>query len=282
MPRPHATVLSAAVLALAALVGARPALAQEPPGTGLDGSYQDGEADPLAALSALADTSGAGLRVERARLALARSELRAVTGWRRWRPSADLFMSVSTRGVAFPSISSQGYDPAYAAIARWPGDTWGLTLSWSIDQVLDRRPVSRARSAVTVAQARIDLYQARREQSQARDRQRAVARAERQARERRRQADQRRRADLVAAQLRIEANFLARRLDAQRELLRLAQLTYGQGETDYPALARARLAVLAAEHAQATNAARLATLAASGDPDLALLHLDRQPTPTDR
>ena len=47
-------------------------------------------------------------------------------------------------------------------------------------------------------------------------------------------------------------------------------MTYEQGESDYAALARQRLAVLSAEHAQATNAARLDALDATGDPSLAL------------
>lgn len=253
-------------LAALALAFARRGLAQDLPGDRLGGLSSE---DPLAALSLLADTSDAGLRVERARLDLAQAELRAVTGWRRWRPAADFFVSMSTRGLAFPSISSQGYDPAYAAIARWPGDTWGVTLSWSVDQILDRRPVDRARGAVDVAEARIDLYMARREQREAQARERVIARAEREVQRREREANQQRRADLVAQQLRIEADYLARRLDAQRELLRLAELKYAQSEIDYEALARSRLAVLAAEHACATNAARLATLDASGDPDLA-------------
>ena len=239
-----------------------------------DGAVQFGD-DPLSALQIAADTSEAAsrasLRIERARLALARDERRAVVGWRRWRPQLDLFLSVSTRGLAFPSISSQGFDPAYAAIARWPGDTWGVTVSWSIDQVLDRRPVARADAAVALAEARISLHHARREQREAVARERALARAEREA-ERRRRAQAV--SDALAARLRVEAGFLARRLDAQRELLRLAEMEYEQGETDYAALARQRLAVLAAEHAHASNAARLTALDAAGDPALALADLD--------
>ena len=226
--------------------------------------------DPLSDLFLAADTSTAALRIEQARLDLAQSELRAVTGWRRWRPAADFYVSASTRGIAFPSISSQGYDPQYAAIARWPGDTWGVTLSWSIDQVLDRRPIDRARNAMVVAQARIDLHHARREQQRARDRERRIARAEREADERERDAQARRRADLAAAQLRIEAGYLAQRVEAQQELTRLAQMKYDQGDLDYEGLARQRLALLSAQHAQATNAARLATLDAGGDVDVAL------------
>ncbi|MAS53146.1 MAG: hypothetical protein CMJ44_00710 [Pimelobacter sp.] len=261
--------LAVVVLALAALalLPSRLATAQDLPGYGLDGMPQD---DPLTALSILADTSDAGLRVERARLDLAQTELRAVTDWRRWRPAADFFVSMSTRGLAFPSISSQGYDPAYAAIARWPGDTWGVTLSWSVDQILDRRPVDRARNAVEVAEARIDLYQARRAQQQARERERVIARAEREADERERDAEELRRADLAAQQLRIEAGFLAQRVEAQQELTRLAQMKYDQGDLDYEGLARQRLALLSAQHAQATNAARLATLDAGGGTDVAL------------
>ena len=201
---------------------------------------------------------------------LAETELRAVTGWRRWRPAADFFVSMSTRGLAFPSISSQGYDPQYAAIARWPGDTWGVTLSWSVDQLLDRRPVDRARNAVEVAEARIDVYQARRAQQQARERERVIARAEREADDRDRDAETRRRADLAAQQLRIEAGYLAQRVEAQQELTRLAQMKYDQGDLDYEGLARQRLALLSAQHAQATNAARLATLDAGGGIDVAL------------
>ena len=262
--RQRSTIAALLALAMLVVLPARMALAQDLPGYG---GTQD---DPLTALAILTDTSDAGLRVERARLRLAQSELRAVTGWRRWRPAADFFVSMSTRGLAFPSISSQGYDPQYAAIARWPGDTWGVTLSWSIDQVLDRRPVDRALNAVEVAHARIDLYQARREQREAQQRERVIARAEREAEERERDEQQRRRADLAAQQLRIEADFLARRVEAQRELTRLAQMKYDQGDLDYEGLARQRLALLSAEHAQATNAARLATLDAGGGMDVAL------------
>ena len=253
---------STARLALAALclLGAH-ALSAQPVDAGL-------VPDAGAALAALADTSGAAfdatLRVEGARLDLARDEARAASGWRRLRPRVDLYVSVATRGLAFPSISSQGYDPAYAAIARWPGDSWGLTASWSLDQVLDRRPAQRARAAVRVAQARIDLHHARRDQRRADAQVRALADA-------RRDADRQRRADALTAQLRVEAGFLARRLDAQRELLRLAEMTYEQGEADYAALARQRLAVLAAEHAVASNEARLGALRATGDPALAAL-----------
>ena len=226
--------------------------------------------DPLSELFLAADTSTAALRIEQARLDLARLELRSASGFSRLRPQLDFFLSVSTRGLAFPSISSQGYDPAYAAIARWPGDTWGVTASWSLEQLLDRRPVQRARNAVAVAEARIDLHHARRERQEAQARERLIARAEREADEREREAEQRRRAELAAVQLRIEADYLARRVEAQRELLRLAEMKYEQGDLDYEGLARGRLALLSAEHAQATNAARLATLRAGGDPDLAL------------
>ncbi len=275
-------------LALAALVAlAAPLAAQDaPPGDDpLSG-------DPLSQLLLAADTSSAALRIEQARLALAIDEHAAVSGWRRWRPGLDLFVSVSTRGLAFPSLSARGYDPAAAAIARWPGDTWGLTLSWSVDQVLDRRSVQRAHAAVALAEARIDLHHARRRQQESRDRERAVARARRDADRQAREARERQRARLVADQLRLDDAFLARRLDAQRELLRLAELTYRQGESDYAALARQRLAVLAAEHAQAANAARLTALDAGGleacpscatpvRADLLSLDADTAPTPDD-
>ncbi|MDT7858152.1 hypothetical protein RQM47_16005 [Rubrivirga sp. S365] len=263
------------VLLLAALASAPAAQVVPGPPTAPPGD------DPLSALQAAADTSEAAfrasLRIEHARLALARDERRAAVGWRRWRPQLDLFLSVSTRGLAFPSVSSGGFDPAYAAIARWPGDTWGVTVSWSIDQVLDHRPAARADAAVALAEARISLHHARREQREAAARRRAVARAEREA-ERRRQAQAV--SDALAARLRVEARFLARRLDAQRELLRLAQMEYEQGEADYAALARQRLAVLAAEHAHASNAARLTALdacptcGAAGAPAPALADLD--------
>ena len=226
----------------------------------------DDRTSPADALVALTDTSQAAsratLQIEHARLDLARGEVRAETGWRRWRPDLGLYVSLATRGLAFPSVSSQGYDPVYAAIARWPGDSWGLTLSWNVDQVLDRRPADRARAAVTVAEGRIALHHARQDQRRADARSRALAQA-------RRDADRQRRVGALSAQLQVEAGFLARRLDAQRELLRLAEMTYRQGESDYAALARQRLAVLAAEHAQATNAARLDALTAAGDPALA-------------
>lgn len=271
---------SLTLVALATL--AAPLAAQDTPSGDdpLDG-------DALSKLLLAADTSSAALRIEEVRLALAIDERAAVAGWRRWRPGLDLFVSVSTRGLAFPSISSQGYDPAYAAIARWPGDTWGLTLSWSVDQVLDRRPVQRAHAAVALAEARIDLHHARRQQQETRDRERAVAQARRETDRLAREARERQRDRLVADQLRLDDAFLARRLDAQLELLRLAELTYRQGESDYAALARQRLAVLSAEHAHALNAARLAALDAGGldacpactAPDrAALLSLDADPT----
>lgn len=215
---------------------------------------------PLAAqpppAAAAPDTSAAGLRVERARLALARADLDAASGWRRLRPSADVFVSVSTRGLAFPSISARGYDPAFAAIARWPGDTWGVTVSWSLDQLLDRRPLERARAAVAIALARVDLVHARRARLAADERERDLARRQREADRRAREAASARQSALDRRQLDIEATFLDRRLDAQRELTRLAEMKYAQGETDYEALARQRLALLAAEHAVAAHAAR--------------------------
>lgn len=214
----------------------------------------DAPADPPA------DTSAAALRVETARLDLARAELAALSRWQRLRPSLSAFVSLSTRGLAFPAVSAQGFDPAYAALARYPGDAWGLTLSWNAEALLDRRPLVRARAAVTLAYARLDLAHARRDEAVARDRARDRDRAER-------LAAARRRAGRAAAELRVEASFLARRLDAQRELLRLAEMTHAQGEGGFEALARQRLAVLAAEHAAASNAARLATLdAALADP----------------
>ena len=230
---------------------------------------------PADALAALIDTTEAtaeaALRVEHARLALARHELRATTHWSRLRPQLDLYLSVSTRGLAFPSISSQGYDPAYAAIARWPGDSWGLTVSWTLDQLIDRRPAHRARAAVAVAEARIDLHHARQQARRERDAARALAQAER-------DAEQRRRTEAAATLLRSDAGFLQRRLDAERELLRLAEMTYEQGETDFAHLARRRLAVLSAEHAHAQNAARLDALTAGLDPDdLALTTLPPPP-----
>lgn len=257
MPRP--AVLAAVLLAAPLL--ARPALSQLPEP---DASASPDISSTLSFPSPLvhADTSRAAataaLRVEQARLRLAHQELAQLAWFRRLRPRLDLFVSVSTRGVAFPSISSQGYDPTYAAIARWPGDTWGVTASWSLDQLLDRRPLHRARAAVAVAEARVELHHARRAEREAADRERLLVRTER-------EATARRRADLAAEVLRTEADFLARRLDAQRELLRLAELKYDQGEADYEAVARQRLAVLSAEHACATNAARLTALEASGD-----------------
>lgn len=264
-------------LALILLVLAAPASAQTPDALG---------PDPADALAALADTTEAtaqaSLRVERARLTLARSELRQATHWSRLRPQIDLYVSVSTRGLAFPSISTQGYDPAYAAIARWPGDSWGLTASWTLDQLLDRRPVHRARAAVAVAEARVDLHHARLDARRQRDDARALAQAER-------DAERRQRAEAAATLLRTEAGFLQRRLDAERELLRLAEMTYEQGESDYAHLARRRLAVLAAEHAHALNGARLDALTAGLAPDdLALsaptssLPVGSADAPTDR
>jgi len=248
----QARFLCALVLAVAAVT--QPSQAQD----------LDAPSPPLSTISPLVhpDTSEAAataaLHVERARLRLARQELGQLAWFRRLRPRLDLFVSVSARGVAFPSISSQGYDPTYAAIARWPGDTWGVTASWSLDQLLDRRPLHRARAAVAVAEARVELHHARRTEREAAEHERLFARSQR-------EDEARRRADLTAQVLRTEASFLVRRLDAQRELLRLAELKYDQGEADYEAVARQRLAVLSAEHACATNTARLTALEASRD-----------------
>ena len=253
------------LLALLLVTGAPPAAGQS-----LDGPAPD-LPDGLAALADTTEaTAAASLRVEHARLTLARSELRQAAHWSRLRPQVDLYLSVSTRGLAFPSISTQGYDPVYAAIARWPGDSWGLTVSWTLDQVLDRRPIHRARAAVAVAEARVALHHARRDQREAAARDRAVTEARREADRERRDAERARRAEAARALLSADAAFLARRLDAQRELLRLAEIVYEQGEADYAALARHRLAVLDAERAVALNAARLDALDATGDPSLAL------------
>lgn len=213
-----------------------------------------------------ADTSTAALRIEQTTLDLARTELRGLSLLRRARPSVNLFMSLSTRGRLFPAVSSQGYDPGYSQLASWPGDTWGLTASWSLDRVLDRAPVHRARAAVAQSEARIDLVHARRAQADARRLEQIARREEQDERRRDQEARGARRAALAAVELRIEAGFLARRLDAQRELLDLAEMKYRQGDLGYEALARQRLAVLSAEHAHATNAARLATLDAGEVP----------------
>ena len=219
-------------------------------------------ADDASAL--VADTSDAALRIEAAHLALARAELATVTSWQRWRPQLGVYVSLSTRGLAFPAVAAQGYDPAYAAVARWPGDAWGLSLSWNADQILDRRPALRARAAADVAALRVELVHARRADGRARQAQqdaRALAlahdRADRRARDVRRAA-------LAADALRVETGFLTRRLTAQQDLLRLAEMRYAQGALDYEALARQRLATLAAEHALATAASRLAALDALG------------------
>lgn len=250
---PHGAVLRALVATLVVAVAA-PAGAQ--------GLAPEDAGD----VALVADTSSAALRIEHARLALARTELAAAAGWQRWRPMLSTYLSVSSRGIAFPTVGSGGYDPATAALARWPGDTWGLTVSWSPEGFLDRRPVQRARAAVVLAEARVDLVHARRAEQDARQRERDADRRERDRDRAERRAAARRRADHAAALLRTEEGFLGARLDAQRDLLRLAELTYVQGTLGYEALARQRLAVLAAEHALATNAARL-TAARDGTPD---------------
>ena len=255
-PSPNGTILRALVAAFVVAVAA-PAGAQ-----GLVPETTD--AGDIAAL--VADTSSAALRIEHARLDLARTELAAAAGWQRWRPTLSTYLSVSSRGIAFPTVGSGGYDPATAALARWPGDTWGLTVSWSPEGLLDRRPVQRARAAVVLAEARVDLVHARRNEQDARQRERDADRQERDRDRAERLAAARRRADHAAALLQTEAGFLRARLVAQRDLLRLAELTYAQGMLGYEALARQRLAVLAAEHALATNAARLAA-ARDGAPD---------------
>ncbi|MEL6616462.1 MAG: hypothetical protein AAFQ43_12040 [Bacteroidota bacterium] len=222
------------------------------------------------ALSALVDTSDAAadaaLRVEVARLALARADLRAATGWQRLRPRVDLYVSVSTRGLAFPSVSTEGYDPVYAALARWPGDSWGVTASWTLDQLLDRGPARRARAGVAIAEARVDLHDARRRQREAHSRERELAQA-------RRQAERQERTQAARALLAADAPFLRQRLAAQRELLRLAELSYEQGDVGYTHLARQRLAVLDARRAVALNAARRAALDAGLPSDHPVLSL---------
>ena len=51
-------------------------------------------------------------------------------------------------------------------------------------------------------------------------------------------------------------------------------MQYEQGELGFTALAQARLAVLSAEHAAATNAAQLAALDAGASPDQLIRHSD--------
>ena len=133
------STLPLAAVALAAIVAA-PARAQ-----GASAPPPAGDLSEIPALEALvADTSGAALRIEEARLRAARVELRQVTGWRALAPELQLFVSVSTRGQLFAPVSYDGYDPLYAALQRWPGDTWGVTLSWNLDQLLDPTPRAQA------------------------------------------------------------------------------------------------------------------------------------------
>ena len=79
-------------------------------------------------------------------------------------------------------------------------------------------------------------------------------------------ADRERRRAHDRARLTDERAFLARRLDAQRELLRLAETDYELGDGAYAALARQRLAVLEAEHALVRCDHQLAALDAGLDP----------------
>ena len=248
------SLTAAALLALACPLSAQPS------DRTLDAFAMGLAADHRSAIDTSAAALAAGIAVETARLDLAKSELRAVSWMRRLRPKVDFFGSVSARGYAFPAISSQGYDPAHAAIAKWPGDTWGVTVSWSLDQLLDRQPLHRARADVRIAEARIRVAAARREQQATAQRDRLIA-------EQKRAGEERRRSALVAAQLRIQREYLSRKLDAHTELLRLAEMQYEQGELDFTSLAQARLSVLSAEHAAATNAAQLAALGSGASPD---------------
>jgi outer membrane protein TolC len=189
-----------------------------------------------ATITAPADTALsvllATMEVERARLDRARLEAAEAASWRARLPSLSSFASLSTRGHVFAPVRSDGYDPRYAEIARWPGDSWGLTASWSLDR-LDPAPRRRARAALSEAEARFALAEARTE----------AARLETRHRDRERR--------LARERLDQEVAFLADRLALERELLRLAEHDFEHGDGSYATLVQRRLATRSAEYALA-------------------------------
>ena len=165
-------------------------------------------------------------RVEEARLAYEQAR-----SWKRLLPSVNLHAALSTHGHVFPAVSSQGYDPAYAAVQQWPGDTWGLSVSWRLDQLIDTRARKNAEAAYHTALLQRDVALARIEEEQ-------------------HEAQRQHHADSLAARLRLDAlaDELRLALEEQsilQDLLRLARLRYESAEITYEALQRARLALLA-------------------------------------
>lgn len=171
--------------------------------------------------------------LDAARLAEARIEYAQAHSWKRRLPSFNLYASLATRGVAFPAITAEGFDPLYAALQRWPGDTWGLTVTWRLDQLLDRRARARTAASLATAQARLQATRARLD-------------AERDEKTRQAQAD-----SLYAAfRLKALADNLRRAREEHAillDLLHLVRLRFDDGEAEYEAVQRARLAVLAKE-----------------------------------
>lgn len=171
--------------------------------------------------------------LEHARVDAARLAYRQARSWKRLLPNVNVHASLSTRGHVFPALSSIGYDPAYAALQQWPGDTWGVSVSWRLDQLMDTRARETAEAAYHTALRARDV---------------ALARLEAEARAHREQ----RQADSLEAALRLAALADEMRL-AQEErailadLLRLARLRYEAAEIPYETLQRARLALLAKE-----------------------------------
>lgn len=169
--------------------------------------------------------------LENARVEQARRAYQQARSWKRLLPSVNLHAALSTRGHVFPAVSAQGYDPAYAALQKWPGDAWGLSISWRLDQVLDTRAKENAEAAYRTARLQRDV---------------AIARLV----EEHQKARQERRADSLATALHLQALADEERLALEEQsilvdLLRLARMRYESAEITYEALQRARLAVLA-------------------------------------
>ena len=223
------------------------------------------------------DTLTAALRYEDVAVAVARDAARAATSWRRLLPKVRAFASASARGFVFtPADPSGGLDPYAAALARWPGDTWGLTLSWDLDQALDDRTRRAARGAVALAEARRALTRARVVEAERegvrRAAERAAAEAARAATDRRRRADEAAALDRRAAALVVQRPFADAERAARHDLTRAAELAHRMGTGAFADLVRARLALLDADRAlarldadAADVAARRARLTASPD-----------------
>ena len=224
------------------------------------------EVDPLAALALATDTTDAAfdarLRVEHARLRSPGPSSAPSPAGAAPPPARPLPLALHAR-PRLPRRLVPGLRPHYAAIARWPGDTWGLT------RLVEPRPAPRPpphppRRGRHRASPRPASTSTTRAVSSARPPPASGSSLGPSGRPRAPSATSGPAPTPCAPASASRPTSSPDASTLQRELLRLAEMKYDQGEIDYEALARQRAALLAAEHAHATNAARLAALDAGG------------------